>query len=622
MKLAYLYLFDNPPFKDAEFNFDSDVHFAFDGKELKIVSMDSVIPDHFFSASGSSNVVQGIPAIVGDNGSGKTTLAKVMAEIFAGNPNGYDYIAVMAGIAKDSRFDVYWHGRQQIRVSAAVANSEHVHETPKDYFKEDLRFNVEMAYFSPLYTTQRKFYPDVGDNIYDCSTTAKILEVQERFLNKSPEDEGSIRQTVAYEFDETCNVLNLLKRMQEANFGVDSRRVEPVGCYAQYNTSVAEVNLVRYQNLLRRMENSLTGLSGQEGYVKEETKRVTRAIARYKRAVKVLKMDKAFDPFVSVFLCYAGCYWSDNNISFSNEKPFALYPRRLLVFSWVLLRNLDKAHQQIHEFFDRAIERLDEDGIKEAKKAKAFFSKLESVWQTTDPPIRGMDFLFAASVDRPGTMDLLLDLAKMHAETMQLTSFMVFRILPPMSTGEMAYLNLWSRLLKFFDAKESEWANLGRDKSYQVVLFLDEAETSLHPKWQQALVWNLIRFLERFAPNANVQIFLGTHSPMLLSDVPIGNSVFLERNNGEPTSVHKASALKICNTFGANIFDLYHESFFMREGSVGLFANEKLKMLREWVLGSERDRQVFRVPQKDVAKVANLIGDEFVGPYFRERCLR
>ena len=104
-----------------------------------------------------------------------------------------------------------------------------------------------------------------------------------------------------------------------------------------------------------------------------------------------------------------------------------------------------------------------------------------------------------------------------------------------------------------------------------------------------------------------MQIIFGSHSPMLLSDIPKDNVVFL----GDKEKVVEMRS--IYNTFGANIFDLIRLPFFLKQGPVGEFASMKVNALLAELAKGEN-----MLPRdSDNAKLANLVGDLFIGKYLR-----
>lgn len=113
-------------------------------------------------------------------------------------------------------------------------------------------------------------------------------------------------------------------------------------------------------------------------------------------------------------------------------------------------------------------------------------------------------------------------------------------------------------------------------------ILMDEIELYFHPEYQQQFISELIRGLETIdIPNIKyLNILFSTHSPFILSDIPSQN--ILRLKDGEPVGENQKG------TFGANIHDLLHDSFFLEEGFMGKFAEEKIKSLINYLSPDEK----------------------------------
>lgn len=161
-----------------------------------------------------------------------------------------------------------------------------------------------------------------------------------------------------------------------------------------------------------------------------------------------------------------------------------------------------------------------------------------------------------------------------------------------LSSGEESMLRLFSDLYYVFDRDyniESNGAyNIYNNENHRyeqgnpcdtVILFLDEADLTLHPEWQRNLIHILTAFLPAIYPAPNIkdiQIILSTHSPLLLGDVPEENITYLLAGN----QIHKGETSGMLalpgETFGQNIHVILKESFFLNKGTVGEFAANKI----------------------------------------------
>lgn len=147
-----------------------------------------------------------------------------------------------------------------------------------------------------------------------------------------------------------------------------------------------------------------------------------------------------------------------------------------------------------------------------------------------------------------------------------------------LSSGEKQLLNNFGALiyhLRNIDSVEDQ-------KRYyeNVNIILEEIELYFHPEYQRLVVRMLVEKLQTLAFNhiKRVNITFVTHSPFILSDIPLCNVLFLK--NGKP-AMEKMQE----NTFGANIHGLLKNGFFLPSLPMGEFAYDKINELFEKLNG-------------------------------------
>ena len=161
-----------------------------------------------------------------------------------------------------------------------------------------------------------------------------------------------------------------------------------------------------------------------------------------------------------------------------------------------------------------------------------------------------------------------------------------------LSTGERQATYVISNMMYHLVNINSAWNDRGSShdvKYHYVNMMLDEVELYFHPDLQRRfidMVLSAIRSVE-LPEIYGLNITLVTHSPFVISDLPDTNIMYLGRDY-----VRR-------RTFGANIYDLLDNTFFMDE-SIGELAKKRIeqfvmnynKQLREWkkddMLGIER----------------------------------
>lgn len=151
------------------------------------------------------------------------------------------------------------------------------------------------------------------------------------------------------------------------------------------------------------------------------------------------------------------------------------------------------------------------------------------------------------------------------------------------SSGERAIYTLVSRLMGVIFNKQGELHhavinNIIHDNKFDgktIIILLDEPDLQLHPEWQQKFISLLLNLLYVYFPKVKFQIILTTHSPILLSDIPSKNVIFINKNPDGTSKV--CSELNIKETFAANIHTLYNNSFFLDGIPIGEFAKHKIE---------------------------------------------
>ena len=122
---------------------------------------------------------------------------------------------------------------------------------------------------------------------------------------------------------------------------------------------------------------------------------------------------------------------------------------------------------------------------------------------------------------------------------------------------------------------------------------IDEADMLLHPEWQRKFINTLVSFFKPFSENFTIQLLIATHSPIMLSDIPKQNVLFL---NNLDDGIKECDG---CDTFASNIFQLFREGFFIGDTGIGVYAEKKLKEIVDHII-----------------QVVKLIRSKGIGLYF------
>jgi predicted ATP-binding protein involved in virulence len=155
-----------------------------------------------------------------------------------------------------------------------------------------------------------------------------------------------------------------------------------------------------------------------------------------------------------------------------------------------------------------------------------------------------------------------------------------------LSSGEQQYYNAINTIVYHILNLDSISNHYTR-----VNILFDEVELYFHPEFQRTFISDLLQSLNNLKLDKikEVNILFSTHSPFILSDIPSSN--ILRLIDGVPQDQSN-------ETFAANIYDLLNDDFFLKDGVIGEFAKQKIKIILSKNVISEED-----------IKVLELIGD-------------
>lgn len=176
-----------------------------------------------------------------------------------------------------------------------------------------------------------------------------------------------------------------------------------------------------------------------------------------------------------------------------------------------------------------------------------------------------------------------------------------------LSSGETLLMTLLTSLNTAIESSENN----------NLIVLLDEADNSLHPMWQKNYIKLLVENINAKAKieNKKVQLIITTHSPFILSDLPLNSTILLEKNKEDQVILKNELEHQI-TTLGANIHELYSHSFFLKNGLIGDHVRDKInKTARLLVKDNEptNNRKVL----EEIKVFINQIGE----PIIKQRLL-
>lgn len=161
-----------------------------------------------------------------------------------------------------------------------------------------------------------------------------------------------------------------------------------------------------------------------------------------------------------------------------------------------------------------------------------------------------------------------------------------------LSSGEKQQIYAISSILYHLDNLDSiadDKSNPERVFYPHVNIILEEIELYFHPEMQRRFVYDLLKGVQsiRLENLKGINFILVTHSPYVLSDIPRSNVLALSTNSGEERQP--------ITSFGANIHEMLKTSFFLEDGTDGLFARWEFShilaclLIHRWAMREDCD---------------------------------
>ena len=159
----------------------------------------------------------------------------------------------------------------------------------------------------------------------------------------------------------------------------------------------------------------------------------------------------------------------------------------------------------------------------------------------------------------------------------------------PFSTGEDVMFSLFGRL---DSVSRKINRNFSKGVSRDLFLIIDEGEVGFHAEWQRQYLYNLVTFTNKLFKDFRIQIVMTSHSPILVSDIPKENIIFLKKGAGGICKIEDNFAME--KTFGGNIYSLYRNSFFLEGLPIGEFAKRKIQSMFKRLNEKEYDSSLLK----------------------------
>lgn len=626
MELAYLYIEEYRNLKDVEINFTQQVHIEYDKKQNVLIcnKKESLIPEGFWKDN-----IRNLAMIVGNNGAGKTSLMQYVISIcedIVAQKQSVDYGIL---VLKDgNRLFCYETAQRKVFNDLLKVKSNTEFSFKKKNYKElrnvcektkviyltnaisytDYKRNERTAYdrFSLLYDCSmgglmyldsafdvnrnlRQNYTGISElenyYIYEKYKQVKFVfdEKQYAILEKLRKDKYSVPvpETLYINFflDNQLKMIVDLKDKKEQSWDDLDRKLFP------QETSVFRDNLtwgrdecineiLHYQfcrcciwGMVRSINSRFDGIIikkliehlGQEEVVYEEEE------SEFCQAIEYIWRT------CEKIVCEKSVYLKDGFKEF--ERTYKKYYLEFIEYIEYLEEEELSKHFRVEEIIGNVMQSKWQEGIIRlsisVSSNEVWFSNFLKKYRYTSNPDYYLDFDWGLS----------------SGETNLLSTFALFYCIfaadyTNEKNGEYKIYNKWERQKEEYIQCDS------------VIILADEVDLTFHPEWQRQYISLLTAFLSRVYPSScckNIQLILSTHSPILLSDIPQQNVIYLKLNEEKKVEIDDKKHIP---TFGQNIHLLFKDSFFLKDGIMGEFAKKKIQECFGDIQDIEKDLEI------------------------------
>ena len=169
-----------------------------------------------------------------------------------------------------------------------------------------------------------------------------------------------------------------------------------------------------------------------------------------------------------------------------------------------------------------------------------------------------------------------------------------------LSSGELQMQNTIGAFLYHLRNLDDEQKHDGKIQYKNVMCIFEEVELYFHPEYQRKFISALCGQIQRcnLCHIEGIDLVFVTHSPFLLTDVLKSNTLYLEKGMQKQVDME---------SFGANLFDLMYESFFLHDNAMGEFSSNFIKF---WI---DKRNSGKAIPDE----VSDIIGDSILRNYLK-----
>ena len=605
MELLYLWIYRDNCFYCNEFNFSPEYHICVDDLENPQKIYIEINGEKVLNIFKQEPILN-ITAVVGSNGSGKTSLLSYIARNSCiqklSGEEGYELFQdeeykdrKSIYVFKDVNEEIFVFHNLENELDTGDYEVFHANGDDNVLTLDELRKQTIVYLSNSLYVNERlegysHCYPVINYNIHPSS----IKSISSRFYEKIIGD-GYLRNASS---NYKTYISGLLKYKNEKDFQsiLDIYYYD----YLIKNKCVREVDTITTFSIL--VENSIAIINHMKIELSDDGEPTVEE--RIREQIKTLLLEHY-------------------KITMKNNL-YVLYYN--LLFDIYQNNCITELYDFDGESIDDCLDIIITNSVN-ASKFKGYFEEIKEFISIAEK-FHTYENNITNESDLAYRRDRVVSYAENKSAFIRLVSFIsnslekcdsyVLRYLKikdfNMSSGERALTNFFSWLIAIptFDKIMDNKINDKDNYNDNYLLLIDEADLYSHPEWQRQFMKILIDRTSIIFKQKKIQIVLTTHSPLLLSDFPKSNTIYLYRKENGKSYTCNSNIRK--ETFGANIYTILKDAFFLENGAVGEYARFKLLDLSDRLnKGKNNDSDELLI---------NMVGSDIIRNELRKKLIK
>ncbi|OXA74854.1 AAA domain-containing protein, putative AbiEii toxin, Type IV TA system [Flavobacterium aquidurense] len=588
MTIEYIFIKNYRAIKNQGFNFSSKFSIDYSSKNTFL----SIGEKPFHIENFYGNSIKNVTGLVGQNGVGKSTILNYIKGVLSfplnSNPDNLDCLIVLYDSTKNE-FTVVKNGMEfnlvtkNIKFKTISLNTKKDIESVDDRFKTILGEVQEFNDNAILYLSN--IYDNSAETRYGPLKKPYVVNLSLNYLTKDPSD-SDVQSTLKYR-----ELENNIKFILNSNKKVFSLNLPEYITFNFKNIIVDEFlrEHIDYKgdskdsDFKEKLSELLKKIQSRSNYFQDKNIRLkfwllANLIIQIQNYYKV---DGVNDLYLSI---------KDCNIEDLEDKLMNFLKSNL---KYLTTKHIGNKNTQFIDGFswDNYFDNY-----------STFINKTLLVFNKYDKRNKSNNTL-NVPLNKNSEEDIkeLIELSEICTIELNIIYF-VWR---DMSTGETMLLRFFSNLYLF-----SQHLKLDDDvRNVKSLVFLfDEIEAFYHPQWQKKIMKLLFDFINEEFVQYNNQIIFSSHSPLTISDMPKSDLIFLQKNENEIVSKNNLNEHR--NTFASNIHSLLTDTFFLQDGHIGDFADDKIN----YIINLLVDGRLKDIVEKrdEIEKIISIIGEPVI----------